>query len=133
MKKHPFKVRKDQNADAVEFKISLPSSMDDAEMIEVRFGTVERMIDRACSQLIVDIAPGIRKRLPNVETAEAYVAEYCDNGSRDEYVRPSISASEAKDEQGFTDAQLEWIAARGVAVFIGPADDDMEIVGMPKA
>lgn len=116
MKKHPFKVRKDMNADAVEFKISLPMSMDEGELINERFGTVERMIDRANSQLIVDIAPGIRKRLPNVDTAEAYVAGYCDNGSRDEYVRPSMSAAKAKDEQGFTDEQLAWIADQGMTV-----------------
>ena len=116
MKKHPFKVCKSAGLDATEFKISLPTSMDDMELIEKRFGTVERMISRANSQLIVDIAPGIRKRMPNVDTAETYVAGYCDNGSRDEYVRPSISAEEAKDEQGFTDSQLEWIAQQGMTV-----------------
>ena len=133
MKKHAFKVRKDQHADKVEFKISLPVSMDDMEMVTERFGTVERMIDRACSQLIVDIAPGIRKRLPNVEAAETYVAGYCDNGSRDEYIRPSISADEAMDEHGFTEKQLAWIAAKGMTVFIGPLDEPDSIVGMPKA
>ncbi len=116
MKKHPFKVRKDQDADAVEFKIELPTSMDDMDLIMKRFGTVERMIDRANGQLVVDIAPGIRKRLPNVDMATMYVYGYCDNGARDEYVKPSISTEEAKDEHGFTDEQIAWLAETGLIV-----------------
>lgn len=106
---HPFKVRKDKDATAVEFKISLPKSLDDKELVVQRFGTVERLIDRACAQLIVDIAPGIRKRLPNVEVAQTYIDGYCDNGSRDPYVAPKIDAKAAKEAAGFTDEQLEWL------------------------
>lgn len=115
MHKHTFKVKKSKSDDAVEFTVNMPADLSDTGLITARFGTVERMIDRANSQWTVDVAVGIRKRLPNTEKAEAYAESYCDNGSKDTYV-PTINAEEAKSEQGFTDEQLKYIAERGMNV-----------------
>ena len=108
---HPFKVKQNKDATSHEFKIGLPSAEADEALISKRFGNVERMIDRANAQLIVDIAPGIRKRLPDVEKAQAYVDGYCDNGSRDAYVRPTISAEDAADK--FDEGQQAWLREQG--------------------
>lgn len=113
---HPFKVKQSKDAMSHEFKIELPTSIENENLIAARFGTVERMIDRANAQLIVDIAPGIRKRLPNVETAQSYVDGYCDNGSRDAYVRPTISVEDA--EERFDEGQQDWLREQG---FIAPS------------
>lgn len=111
--KHPFKVRKNKDTTAVEFKIELPTSLADKDLIVQRYGTVERLIDRANAQLTVDVAPGIRKRLPNAEVAKTYVDGYCDNGSRDPYVVPKITVEEAK-AQGFSVKNIEFLREQGV-------------------
>ncbi len=110
-----WKTRKNESTDSVEFNLPFPSTMDETDLIEARYGSVERMMDRAASQSIVDIAPGIRKRLPDADTARSYVEKWCNNGTKDSYV-PSISAAEAKKDVKFTDEQLAWIAAHGMKV-----------------
>ena len=112
---HPFKVRKSQHADAVEFKAELPSTIDEGELIVERYGSVERMIDRANAQWTVDVAPGIRKRLPNAEEAQRYALNYTDNGSRDTWVRPKIDAKQVK-EQAFDEGQIEFLRSKGMIV-----------------
>ncbi len=111
--KHPFKVRKTQHTDAVEFKAEMPFSIEDTDLILKRFGSVNRMIDRANAQWTVDVAPGIRKRLPEVEAAQKYATGYCDNGSRDTWVRPTITADQV-EEQGYTEDQLAFLKAKGM-------------------
>jgi hypothetical protein len=111
--KHPFKVRKSANADAVEFKAELPTSIDEAELIVKRYGSVDRMIDRANAQWTVDVAPGMRKRLPDAKSAQSYANGYCDNGSRDTWVRPTIKLEQAGAE-GFSDSQIAFLHSKGM-------------------
>lgn len=111
-KHHPFKVRKNADSDPVEFKIELPTTIDEIEWIDLRYGTQERMIDRANAQLIVDVAPGMRKRLPDVEKAQAYADAYCDNGSRDAYQAPKIDKDEA--EGMFDEGQLAFLRSKNM-------------------
>ncbi|KKN37825.1 hypothetical protein LCGC14_0759690 [marine sediment metagenome] len=114
-KTHAFKVKKDKDSASLEFKMDLPKTMDDMALIITRYGSVERMIDRANGQCVVDVAPGMRKRLPNVEDAQAYAAGFCDNGSKDAFVAPKISFADAKDR--FDDSQMEWLKSQGM---VGP-------------
>ncbi|KKN88099.1 hypothetical protein LCGC14_0251710 [marine sediment metagenome] len=111
--KHPFKVRKNQHADAVEFKAEMPSSVEDTDLIVKRYGSVDRMIDRANAQWTVDVAPGIRKRLPDTKVAQGYADGYCDNGSRDTWVQPQITP-EQMEEQDFDEGQLTFLKAKGM-------------------
>lgn len=113
MSKHAFKVRKNKDTGAVEFQAELPKTLENQMLIEDRFGTVERMIDRANSQWIVDVAVGARKRLPNVEDAQKYVNSFCDNGTRDGFVRPKIDLKDAK-AQGFSEEQLAFLTQKGM-------------------
>lgn len=113
MMNHPFKVRETKGADAVEFKAAMPTSIDETELIAKRYGTVERMIDRANSQWTVDVAVGVRKRLPNREDAQAYADGYCDNGSRDAFTRPKIDKKDAA-KQGFTAEQIAFLEEKGM-------------------
>ncbi len=113
MMNHPFKVREIKGADAVEFRAKMPTSIDETDLIVKRYGTVERMIDRANSQWTVDVAVGVRKRLPNQEDAQAYADGYCDNGSRDAFARPKIDKKDA-EKQGFTDEQIAFLNSKGM-------------------
>lgn len=113
--KHSWKTRKAVGKPSVDFTADMPKTMADKELIAARFGTVERMIDRAVSQWTVDVAPGIRKRLPDVAAAQRYAESYRDDGSKDTF-RPSIDKADAKKRLGFTDAQLEHIASLGMTV-----------------
>jgi len=115
MTKHTFKVRKTKSSDAVKFTVDLPSNPADAALVAARFGTVERLTDRANSQWTVDVAVGVRKRLPDVEKATAYAESYCDNGSKDIFV-PTIDRKKAVEEHGFTPEQLKFIAEAGMKV-----------------
>lgn len=112
--RHTFKVRQTKNDEAVEFVVDMPSSIEDMEQVIARFGTVERMIDRANSQWTVDVAVGVRKRLPNEESAAMYAAQYCDDGRKDTHV-PTLD-KEAAIAQGFTQEQLDFIASQGMKI-----------------
>ena len=112
---HTFKVRKTKQDEPDTFTVKMPQGLGDTGLITARFGTVERMIDRANSQWTVDVAVGVRKRLPDHGAAQAYAESYCDNGSKDTFV-PSINRAEAVEAVGFTDEQLAYIAERGMNV-----------------
>lgn len=113
-KVHAFKVSENKHTDPVEFKIELPTTIEDEDLIVQRFGTVERMIDRACSQLTVDVATGMRKRMPDNDAAQIYADGYCNDGSRDGYTRPKIDADTAADEADFTDEQIAWLRLKNL-------------------
>lgn len=125
MRKHTWKTKQNENTDSVEFSADVPTTMDDMGLIKLLFGTVKRMIDRAVAQRTVDVAVGIRKRLPNVESAQKYAETWCDDGTKDAYVQPSINAQKAMDEYDFTEEQLRWIAEQGMAVNM---DEDSDVV-----
>lgn len=114
--RHTFKVRQTKNDPSIEFTVEMPSDIDGQNMplIEKRFGSVERMIDRANSQWTVDVAVGVRKRLPNEESAAMYAAQYCDDGRKDTHV-PTLD-KEAAIAQGFTQEQLDFIASQGMKI-----------------
>lgn len=114
MKTHPFKVKKSADSKSLEFRIELPTTMVDKELIIQRYGSVERMIDRANGQLIVDVAPGMRKRLPDMDEAQRYALNFCANGSKDSF-RPKVS-KDAQKEQRFSKSQLEFLASIGTDV-----------------
>lgn len=112
--KHTFKIRKTKNDPSVTFTVDMPASMEDAELIADRFGSMERMIDRANSQWTVDVAVGVRKRLPNVESATRYAEMYSDDGRKDTHV-PTIDRK-AAEAIGFTEEQLAFAAAAGMKI-----------------
>lgn len=116
MFRHTFKVRKSQKSEPVTFTADMPTTLDDVDLIEARYGTVERMIDRANSQWTVDVAVGIRKRLPDVEKAKAYAANYCDDGRKDTYAQPVVIDTSADDAPKFTPEQLAFIRKSGAQV-----------------
>lgn len=113
MFRHTFKIRKDKNSEPVEFTTDMPKTLDDLELIEARFGTVERMIDRANSQWTVDVAVGTRKRLPDEHTATQYAENYCDDGRKDSFAPRKLNADKAQEEAGFNAEQIAWLKAQG--------------------
>lgn len=116
MTRHTFKVRKDKHSDPVEFTVDMPDTGDDVDLIAARYGTTERMIDRANSQWTVDVAVGIRKRLPDVEAARAYAESYCDDGRKDVVSRNVVIDTTADGAPEFTPEQLAFIAQAGAKI-----------------
>ena len=93
------------------FKREAPTAIDEIELIESMFGTVPRMINRAVAQWTVDVATGLRERLPNGEVAEAYAATFVADGAKGTAYVPTATP-EQLDEQGFTESQRAFVEAR---------------------
>lgn len=128
-KVHAFKVKKDKDSVSLEFKVELPTLLADNELIVQRYGSVERMIDRANGQFIVDVAPGIRKRLPNNVEAQRYAFNFCDNGAKDSFVAPKINRTEAKSR--FDEGQMAWLESQGMLT-PEPVEVEVEEEGRSK-
>lgn len=94
-----------------EFKREAPTAIDEIELIESMFGSVPRMINRAIAQWTVDVATGLRERLPNGDAAEAYAATFVADGAKGTAYVPTATVEEV-DEQGFTESQRAFVEAR---------------------
>lgn len=113
MIRHTFKVRKDKNSDPVTFTIELPTDIGETELIEARYGTVERMMDRANSQTVVDVAVGMRKRMPDNDRAQQYADAFKNDGRKDSFAPRKLDAEKAKTEAGFDEDQIAWLRSEG--------------------
>jgi peptidase E len=69
------------------------------------------MINRAVAQWTVDVATGLRERLPNEQVADDYAAKFVADGSKGTAYVPTATKDEV-DEQGFTKSQREFVEAR---------------------
>lgn len=94
-----------------EFKRAAPTAIDESELIVSMFGSVTRMINRAVAQWTVDVATGLRERLPNGDAADAYAATFTADGAKGTAYVPSATVEEV-DEQGFTESQRAFVEAR---------------------
>ncbi len=94
-----------------EFKRNAPTAIDEMDLIESMFGTVPRMINRAVAQWTVDVATGLRERLPNGDAAEAYAATFVADGAKGTAYVPTATKEEV-DDQGFTESQRAFVEAR---------------------
>jgi len=90
----------------------MPTTIDETELIELRFGSIERMIVEAVRQWTVDVAAEGRLILPDVDAAELYVANFCADGTKTR-TAVRITADEA-DEQDFTESQMAYLRSKGV-------------------
>jgi hypothetical protein len=112
MRKLTFGTKSDKWEGSLSVTVDMPSTIKDTDAIVTRYGSVERLIDRANAQWKVDAQTGMRKR--SADEAVAYAAGYCDNGSKDTYV-PKMSAEDLKAGK-FTDAQIEIMRKAGMKV-----------------
>ncbi len=94
-----------------EFSREVPGTIGDVELIAAMFGSVPRMINRAVAQWTVDVATGLRERLPNGDAAEAYAATFVADGAKGTAYVPTATVEEV-DEQGFTESQRAFVEAR---------------------
>lgn len=111
----PMKVRKSKGAKQHQFTVKMPITLDDKELIEQRYGSTERMIDRANSQFAVDAARVVRDKLPDVDAADAALQSYCDDGRRTVVSRPTVTEEEA-EEQGYTEEQKAFLRSKGIQI-----------------
>lgn len=119
MYKHTFSMKAHKSAESVEFTLPMPDSLDDMDLIVERYGSVERMINRANAQHIVDVANnGGRKALAagGKPAADAFILEFVNDGKkRTTVVRPALAKDQAK-ALGFTKEQLAALKAAGMKV-----------------
>lgn len=94
-----------------DFGRKVPTAIDEVELIDGMFGSVPRMINRAVAQWTVDVATGLRERLPNIEAAEAYAEAFVADGAKGTAYVPTATVEEV-DEQGFTESQRAFVEAR---------------------
>lgn len=92
--------------------VDLPASIEDAELIEARYGSVARMIEVANRGWVISCQNGMRKR--GADEAKAYAAAYCDDGSRD-FARPGLSEEDI-EAGGFTPEQVALMRKKGFRV-----------------
>ena len=110
MLKHTWST-KPSGGQSHEFKREAPTTVDEIKLIEAMFGSVPRMINRAVAQWTVDVATGLRERLPNVEVAESYAAGFAADGSKGTAYVPTATKAEV-DSMGFSESQLTFVEAR---------------------
>jgi len=94
-----------------DFAREVPTTIDETDLIEGMFGSIPRMINRAVAQWTVDVATGLRERLPNAEVAESYAASFVADGAKGTAYVPTATVEEV-DEQGFTPEQRAFVEAR---------------------
>jgi len=95
-----------------EFSIEMPTTIDETELIDLRFGSTERMIVEGVRQWTVDVAAEGRKILPDVPAAELYAANFCADGTKTR-TAVRITADEA-EEQDFSESQMAYLRSKGV-------------------
>lgn len=112
MGKVTFGTKSEKWKGTLEVTVDLPTSLDDVDLINRRYGSAERMIAQANRTWVIQAQTGMRKR--TADEAMEYALNFCDNGKKDTYV-PKVSKAEAK-EKGFSAEQLAWLKAKGLKV-----------------
>lgn len=100
-----------QGWDSFEHSLVMPSSIDDVDLIEQRYGSIERLIDRANAQFKVDVQRGMRSQDTPAKAA-AFADSFCDNG-RKGASKMVVIDTQADDAPEFTPEQLAYIASQG--------------------
>lgn len=110
MIKHTWST-KPKNGTSHDFVREAPTTIDESKLIVAMFGSVPRMINRAVAQWTVDVATGLRERLPNVPVAEAHAASFVADGSKGSMYVPTATKAEVDDQQ-FTESQRAFVEER---------------------
>lgn len=95
------------------FHLTLPASHAETDLIEARYGTDERVYDRAASQHLVDVARGMRE-CETVEAAQKYAEQWCNDG-RKGGSRKVVDLTDPNAPE-FTDENIKFLQAQGVLV-----------------
>ncbi|MCK5316544.1 MAG: hypothetical protein KAJ55_01455 [Anaerolineales bacterium] len=98
-----------------DFAVDMPKGPEDEALTIKRFGSVERLYVCAARQRTVDVAPGLRVYLGrgDVAGAEKFAESFVDDGTRTAVEAIAITEDEA-DEQGFSEKNLAFLAAKGI-------------------
>ncbi|MGD9631346.1 MAG: hypothetical protein AB7V18_19075 [Pyrinomonadaceae bacterium] len=90
--------------------VDLPLNIEDTDLIEARYGSLQRVFEVANRGWVISCQNGMRKR--DWEAAAAYAQAYCDDGSRD--VQAPTMSQDDIEAGGFTPEQLAIMKARGM-------------------
>lgn len=101
--------------ESVKFSVPMPMGPEDADLINARFGSIERVFVCAARQRTVDVAPGIRVYLGrgDIAGAKKFAESFVDDGTRTAVEAVSVTPDEA-EEQGFSKKNLAFLAAKGI-------------------
>lgn len=100
--------------------VVVPTSLDETDLIEARYGTVERMLDSAARQWTVDCQNnGLRERVKANRMGECaeFVESYTSGQKQVRVVvqRVSMTAADA-EKRGFTEEQREFLESLNVEI-----------------
>lgn len=111
-----FKVKKSANAKKQhEIKLSMPATAEDTDLIVKRYGSMDRLIDRANAQFAVDCQRGCRNAMTDendAKGAQAYAEAFVDDG-RKTVRKVTMTKAQAKALK-YTDEQLAAMRAAGM-------------------
>lgn len=113
----PFSVKSTKYGWKGDFTLEMPVSIDDVELIEKRFGSLDRMVNRACAQFRVDVANPMREE-KTPEAAQVVAEGFIDDGKKSggvKVLRPIITADEV-EEQGFSPEDLAFLKKKGFII-----------------
>lgn len=95
------------------FYLTLPANHAETALVEARYGTEERVYDRAASQHLVDVARGMRE-CDSVEKAQKYAEEWCNDGRKGS--QKKVVDLTAPDAPEFSPENIEFLRTQGVIV-----------------
>lgn len=110
MLKHTFSTESTSNKWTAEVTVDLPTSPDETDLIEKRYGSIARVFQVANKGWTISCQNGMRKR--DRDAAVEYAADYRDDGAKDTFV-PKMSKDALKRGK-FTPEQLAIIKAAGM-------------------
>lgn len=95
------------------FHLTLPANGSETDLVEARYGSEERVYDRAASQTLVDVARGMRD-CKTVEAAQKYAEQWCNDGRKG--TSKSVLDLTAPDAPAYDEDQIAFLQAQGVLV-----------------
>lgn len=95
-----------------EHSLLMPETAEDTDLIVERYGSMERLINRANAQWKVDAQTGMREQ-ETAEAARAYADGFCDDGRKGGSSKAVVVDTSAQDAPEFTPEQLAFLKKAG--------------------
>lgn len=109
-----FDTKSTEHGWTTEHTLRMPSSAEDVDLIVQRYGSMERMIDRANAQHKVDVQRGMRLHKTPAE-ARDYADNFVNNGKK-ATVKTVVVDTAADDAPEFDEKQLAYLIKSGAII-----------------
>lgn len=110
-----FSTKSTKHGWTTDHTVLMPATVADSALIRERFGSMERLINRANAQWKVDVATGMREQETPAK-ARAYADTFCDDGKKTAQAKVVVVDTTAPDAPEYSDEQLEHMRSLGIVV-----------------